>query len=129
MALPLLLSLHIVISTLVLCLTIGAVYYNLLGSRGTRNVKTDSELYEDKDGVASPETQKQYSVKLQNVFATIFAVAGFGVACANAVLGMLNERGSEIDGWVQFVLWVSLILSLSDSSFWDAGGIVVFSYT
>jgi hypothetical protein len=106
MALPLFLSLHIATAALILFLTIGACCYNFF-SIAPRSASSKSELYEDKDGVATVESQKLYSVKLQNIFATFFTTAGFAVSLTNAVLATLNEEASTIDGWLQFSLWVS----------------------
>jgi Mor family transcriptional regulator len=109
MALPLFLSLHIAIAATVLALTIGASFYNFSGRRAKLSERTaKTQLYEDKDGIATYETQAAYSVKWQNVFATIFATAGFFVALSNAVLVTVkNQESSSIDGWLQFLPWVS----------------------
>jgi hypothetical protein len=106
MALPLFLSLHITVAVLILSLTVGATAYNFFTST-PRSESTKTGLYEDRDGVATAETQKAYSVKLQNNFATLFTAAGFAVSLTNAVLATLNEEASTIDGWLQFSLWVS----------------------
>jgi hypothetical protein len=107
MALPLFLSLHVVVAALILSLALGATTYNLY-SRSPQSEFSKTGLYEDKDGVATLETQKAYSVKVQNVFATIFTAAGFAVSLTNAVLATLNEEASTIDGWLQFSLWVGV---------------------
>ncbi|KAF2437095.1 putative ABC bile acid transporter, partial [Tothia fuscella] len=108
MALPLFLSLHIGIAALVFCLTIGAFIYNFTEAKPS---KTELGLYQDKDGKATPETQKAYSTRWQNIFATVLAVLGFGVALANAVIVTVKDaETSEVDGWVQFGLWVFIII-------------------
>jgi hypothetical protein len=106
MALPLFLSLHVCVAALILSITLGATTYNAFSSP-SRSESSKTGLYEDKDGVATEETQKAYSVKLQNIFATIFTTAGFAVSLTNAVLATQNEEASTTDGWLQFSLWVS----------------------
>lgn len=113
MALPILLVLHIAITAAVLLLTIiaTALFSRSFWSKNIKNVK--SELYEDEDGAATPESQKAYSIKVQNVLATIVTSAGLGVAVANAVLGTLDAPhsldGSAFeDGWFGVGIWVRL---------------------
>lgn len=113
MALPILLVLHIAISAAVLLLTIiaTALFSRSFWSKNIKNVKP--ELYEDEDGAATPESQKAYSTKVQNVLATIVTSAGLGVAVANAVLGTLDAPhsldGSAFeDGWFGVAIWVRL---------------------
>ncbi|QDS68680.1 hypothetical protein FKW77_002237 [Venturia effusa] len=106
MALPILLLVHIAITAAVLLLTIVATFFF---SNWSKNIK--KELYEDEDGVATPETQHAYSVKVQNVLATTVTSAGLGVAIANAVLGTLDApnslNGSAFeDGWFSLAIWV-----------------------
>jgi hypothetical protein len=120
MALPLFLSLHIGIAVLVFALTAGAFLYNLLEARPQKGPKKDG-LYEDKDGRATEETQKAYSVKLQNGFATAFAAVGFGIGLANAVVVTVKDgESSSIDGWLQFLPWVSA--AISDVKFHNVEG-------
>ena len=111
MALPLLLILHIAVTATILLLTVIAT---ALFSRSfwSKNIKdTKSELYEDADGAATPESQKAYSTKVQNVLATIITSAGLAVAIANAVIGTLEAphslNGSAFeDGWFGVGIWV-----------------------
>jgi hypothetical protein len=113
MALPLFLSLHIGAAALILSLTIGACCYNFF-SVAPRSASFKSGLYEDKDGAATAESQESYSVKLQNIFATIFTTAGFAISLTNAVLATQNEEASTVDGWLQFSLWVSADILCND---------------
>jgi ABC-type uncharacterized transport system permease subunit len=111
MALPLLLIFHIAVTAAILLLTIiaTALFSKSFWSKSITNVK--SELYEDEDGVATPESQKAYSIKVQNVLATIVTSAGLGIAIADAVLGTLEAthslNGSAFeDGWFGVAIWV-----------------------
>lgn len=106
MALPILFLLHISITAAILLFTIIAT---ASFSSWSKNIK--KELYEDEDGVATPESQQAYSIKAQNVLATIVTSAGLGVAIANAVLGTLDAPhsldGSAFeDGWFGVAIWV-----------------------
>lgn len=106
MALPILLLSHIAITASILLITIIAT---ASFSKWSKNVEKD--LYEDEDGVASPESQRAYSIKIQNVLATIITSAGLGVAIANAVLGSLDtphslDGNAFEDGWFGVAIWV-----------------------
>lgn len=106
MALPILFLLHISITAAILLFTIIAT---ASFSSWSKNIK--KELYEDEDGIATPESQQAYSIKPQNVLATIVTSAGLGVAIANAVLGTLDAPhsldGSAFeDGWFGVAIWV-----------------------
>jgi hypothetical protein len=112
MALPLLLILHISVTAAILLLTViaTAFFSKSFWSKNVKNVK--SELYEDEDGVATPESQQAYSTKMQNVLATIVTSAGLAISIANAVLGTLEAphslNGSAFeDGWFGVAIWVS----------------------
>ncbi|KAE9991311.1 hypothetical protein EG327_000152 [Venturia inaequalis] len=110
MALPILLLSHIAITAAILLITIIAT---ASFSKWSKNIKKD--LYEDEDGVASPESQRAYSIKVQNVLATIITSAGLGVAITNAVLGSLDTPhsldGSAFeDGWFGVAIWFMLAL-------------------
>jgi hypothetical protein len=112
MAFPLLLILHIAVTAAVFLLTIiaTALFSRGFWSKNSKDLK--SELYEDEDGTATPESQKAYSTKVQNVLATIITSAGLAIAIANAVLGTLEAphslNGSAFeDGWFGVGIWVS----------------------
>lgn len=111
MALSILLVLHIAITAAVLFLTLvaTALFSPSFWSKKKKDVK--AELYEDEDGVATPESQKAYSIKVQNVLGTIVTTAGLGVAITNAVLGTLDAPhsldGTALeDGWFGVGIWV-----------------------
>lgn len=106
MALPILLLLHIAVTSAVLLLTIIATASL---SNWSKNIKKG--LYEDEDGVATPESQRAFSTKVQNVLATIITSAGLGVAIANAVSATLDaphsSDGSAFEhGWFGVAIWV-----------------------
>ncbi|TLD18804.1 1-phosphatidylinositol 3-phosphate 5-kinase [Venturia nashicola] len=112
MALPILWLLHIAVSSAVSLLTIVAT---ASFSTWSRNIKKD--LYEDEDGVATPESQQAYSTRVQNLLATTITSAGLGVAIANAVLASLSvdaphslEGNAFEDGWFGVAIWFLLAL-------------------
>jgi hypothetical protein len=112
MALPLLLILHIAATAAILLLTIIATTFfsKKFWFKNVKEVK--SELYEDEDGVATSESQRAYSTKVQNVLATIVTSAGLAIAIANAVLRTLDEQHSSNgsgfeDAWLGVGVWVS----------------------
>jgi hypothetical protein len=71
--------------------------------------KHSTQLYEDEDGAASPESQAAYTTKVQNVLATIIAIGGLGVSLANAI--QATKAGTNVvTFWLHFGLWVCVQL-------------------
>lgn len=77
------------------------------------NRTNEPELYEDEDGVATPESMSRFSVKKH--FIAIFAVVALGLAVsfAGAVFGSVRLRSHEFLGnllitqlWLLFPAWV-----------------------
>jgi hypothetical protein len=66
----------------------------------------DAARYEDKDGVASEESQKAYSVKSQNIILTLLTAAGYLVALAQAVLATIFHWTAITETWIDFTVWV-----------------------
>lgn len=81
----------------------------------------NKELYSDKDGVATYESQA-YSVTPQNITLGILSLLGVAASLAIAILSLTDGygdfwpgQGREVVGWLQFGISVSLILSF----FWS----------
>ena len=62
-------------------------------------------LYEDEDGVATEESQRAYSVKVQNVLASTIAIVGFGVSLAGTIRATV-AGSNVISWWLHCSLWV-----------------------
>jgi hypothetical protein len=74
-----------------------------------RDSKIDGPVrYEDKDGVASEDSQKAYSVKSQKVILTLLTAAGFLVALAQAVLATIFHWIAITETWIDFTVWVGI---------------------
>src|SRR5436189_4793715 len=70
-------------------------------------------LYEDRDGVATEETEKKFSDKVQKVVIAAFSVAGFFVSVALSVSATLKPDLSPVlDQWIQAGVWVCLLLEV-----------------
>jgi hypothetical protein len=96
-----------------IALAIVVIFTSASAWRSTQQTRSDipedaqgPQLYKDKDGVATEQSQAAYSVKIQNGLATLFAVAGFGASLAAAVCGTLTGT-NVITWWLHFGLWVS----------------------
>jgi hypothetical protein len=74
----------------------------------TNKLKYDrSKIYEDKDGVATAESQQKYSVGLYNVLLLVVLVAGVGLGLTVAILGTIHSWSSLNILWMEFSAWVS----------------------
>jgi len=74
-----------------------------------RESKLKSNLYEDKDGVATEKSVAAYSAKIPKIFLSIFTVLGLGTSIALAVLETL-ARVDVIEGWVNVGQWVCSLM-------------------
>jgi hypothetical protein len=79
---------------------------SVLRSRNQDPKTEGAARYEDKDGVASEDSQKAYSVKSQNVILTLLTAAGFVVALAQAVLATIFHWTAITETWIDFTVWV-----------------------
>jgi len=71
-----------------------------------RSSKFKSDVYEDKDGIATTESVSAYSAKLPKIFLAIFTTSGLFLSIALAVLGTLNDDGMFIENWLNAAQWV-----------------------
>jgi hypothetical protein len=76
-------------------------------SRKQRASSGESKLYQDKDGVATEESQKAYSVRWQNIALIVFTFLGISVALVEAVLVTLRYPAIVCDSWAAFIHWVT----------------------
>ena len=72
-----------------------------------RAPKSNSKIYEDKDGVATPESMAKYSAKIPKILLVVFVVLGFFTSIALAVLGTLGSRTPMfLQDWLNTAQWV-----------------------
>ena len=73
-----------------------------------REIKPKSEIYEDKDGIASEESMAAYSAKAPKILLSILTIIGFLTATSLAVLGTLNRDHdlTFIQNWLNVAQWV-----------------------
>lgn len=69
----------------------------------------ESRVYQDKDGVASEESQKAYSVHLQNTLLILITFLGISVGLVEAILVTISQPADTCAAWTAFVFWVSRI--------------------
>lgn len=73
-----------------------------------RDPKPKSNVYEDKDGVASEKSVAKYSAKIPKLSLGFFTISGLSLSIALAVLGMVGESdGLLIEDWINVAQWVS----------------------
>lgn len=79
-----------------------------------KNVNREQTLYEDKDGIASPESEAQFSNKWQFIVILALNAIGLGLSIANAVYAIVQQKpgtastSSHIGSNIFIVLaWVS----------------------
>ena len=74
-----------------------------------RESKPNSEIYEDKDGIASEESMAAYSAKVPKTILSLFTVAGLLTAVPLGVLGTLDLDHDSlfIPNWLNAAQWVS----------------------
>jgi len=79
-----------------------------------RSPKSISEIYSDKDGVATEKSVQEYSAKIPKTFLGIFTIAGLGSSIALAVLASI--KGWDwifVENWLNVAQWVELhVISL-----------------
>jgi hypothetical protein len=76
-----------------------------------RSSKAESDIYKDKDGIATEEAVAAYSNKLPKIFIFVLTNLGFLVSLALAVLGALHltNDGFFLENWFNVGAWVSSI--------------------
>ncbi len=72
-----------------------------------RTPKPGSDIYEDKDGVATEKSVSEYSAKIPKIFLGIFTIAGLFTSIALAVLGTIDGRERLfVENWLNVAQWV-----------------------
>jgi hypothetical protein len=99
----------LVIASLLLIISIQTHILSRTSDPGTE----EPALYQDEDGEASEDTQKAYTVRLQNFLLVPTSVAGFSIALAEAVIGQLHSWSVLQVIWMDFALWVGSFRSVS----------------
>ncbi|KAF8858156.1 P-loop containing nucleoside triphosphate hydrolase protein [Acephala macrosclerotiorum] len=76
-----------------------------------RDAKPKSNVYEDKDGVASEKSVAKYSAKIPKLSLGIFTSSGLSLSIALAVLGMVGESdGLLVEDWINVAQWALIVL-------------------
>jgi hypothetical protein len=70
-----------------------------------RESKPKSNIYEDKDGIATEKSVAEYSTKIPKIFLSIFAILGLGTSIVLAVLETLGGVDVE-ESWLNVAQWV-----------------------
>ena len=74
--------------------------------RGTVSDET-SKLYEDKDGIATEETQKGYSAAVPKYIALLCSLLGFSASVCIAVYSTVHPTlDLYLEHWLSFGIWV-----------------------
>ena len=64
-------------------------------------------LYEDKDGLASEESQQGYSTFIQRVLVLVGNITGFSLSIAVSVVGTTQSKGLlQTESWLTLGCWV-----------------------
>jgi hypothetical protein len=100
--------LHCVALAIVALFTIISILRTIRQDRLALAIKQQNQRYKDKDGIATEESQKAYSVRTQNILATLISLTGFGVSLAGAVRATVAAEYRVIE-WQCFSLWVCFI--------------------
>ncbi|CZT44803.1 related to multidrug transporter (yeast bile transporter) [Rhynchosporium secalis] len=87
-----------------------------------RQPKSISEIYEDKDGVATERSVGEYSAKIPKTFLGIFTISGLASSIALAVLSTIGEEDDLfLENWFNVAQWflvlvqITSIISIRDS--------------
>ena len=86
-------------------LTIASAFF----ARAAPREKSPKALYEDKDGAATEETQKQFSTRTQTIIATFCAFAGFAISLTDGLLRHVAYQQTKqelVGGWAHLATWV-----------------------
>lgn len=65
------------------------------------------KLYEDEDGVATAQSQKEYSATLPRYLLLASTVMGTMMAIAGSIFNTVHpNKGSSVERWIMFGSWV-----------------------
>jgi hypothetical protein len=66
-----------------------------------------ARVYEDRDGVATPESIVEFSTKLPKILVGLLSLLGLGVSSSIAVLDTLGSKdGFFMEDWLNAASWV-----------------------
>lgn len=76
-----------------------------------RKYQAVGEIYEDKDGRASDDSQAAFSDFVQQTTLIVASVIGLALSAASAVLNLTQRNSSDdvhlvVQQWLQFATWV-----------------------
>lgn len=75
-----------------------------------------ADRYEDKDGVATEESQEAYSDFLPRLLLILISIVACAVALASAIISTARSHlPLSLEQWLQFATWVSLAVGGSQS--------------
>ncbi|TAQ84026.1 hypothetical protein B7494_g7650 [Chlorociboria aeruginascens] len=97
-------------TTLILILTFPSLMSILSHFRAHTS---KSELYQDRDGVATEGSTAAFTAKLPKTVLSIFTVLGLGTSIALAVIGTVNPGdGMILESWLNSVQWGLLLIQV-----------------
>lgn len=83
------------------------------GSKKSNRAIHLRDVYEDKDGAATEDSEEEYSDVLQKRFFTVTAIAGFAASISSGVFstiwssGLFPQKVLAIVDWLNVSIWVS----------------------
>lgn len=81
------------------------------GHKKRGKASTATKIYQDEDGVATPESQADFSQRKSKIAITVIVIAAFAINLAVTVLSTLDYDGEQfftiIELWMHVGLWVS----------------------
>jgi hypothetical protein len=109
-----------VLVILIFLFTIGSLR-SLVKGNWRKNVNREQTLYEDKDGIANPESAAQFSNKWQYIVIFGLNSIGLGVSVANTVYTIVKQKSgtastdSQLGSSLLMILaWVSPNTKIGD---------------
>ena len=102
-------------TAIVLALSLPALvtFYRSLRRNKVVGYQPVGDVYEDEDGKATEESQKQFNTFLPRLVALVASMLGVLTAIVSAVLKSLGSQSIEIvDTWLRAGCWVKLLHSL-----------------
>jgi len=92
---------------IILVFSLGSSLRKSLHSRQPRPNADQVKVYEDEDGKASEESQKAFSVRIQNIFLVAVSTAAFTVNLTELVLGLIHKWAFVTSLGNELAIWVS----------------------
>ena len=101
-------SLAVLILSFLLTLpTFRTLFNKAISKSKTYEYEELHKLYEDRDGVATKESQKEYSVAIPKYVALSSSIIGFLASTAIAVFASVHfTEAPSIENWLWFGSWV-----------------------